>query len=107
MGIVLPRAVSRAKRFQGPLICRFFMAQDVCIAIVGYDAKINGFRPVPLVLNRLHFEHGLPKMKSDGSLIRFVARIAFDLEFHNHISERTTGRKGMLDAKAKIGKPGF
>ena len=63
----------------------FVVAQDVRIPVIRANAKVHDRRSVPLIFYGLDEQNGVAKPELDRTFIRFVAGIAFDLEFHNSL----------------------
>ena len=69
--------------FQCPDVCGFGVAEYVCVAIVCTNTKVQGIDSVPLFFNGLDKEQPFADPKLDRTLIRFMAGIRFDLDFHS------------------------
>jgi len=67
------------------------VAQDVGIAIIRANAKIHLVRPVPLIFYGLDKQNVFAKLKLDRTFIRFMAGIAFDLDFHTFVERSNSG----------------
>jgi hypothetical protein len=58
------------------------MAQNIGVAIIGLDAKVQGFLPAPLVVDRLDELQPISKPELHRPLIGFVAGVTFHAKLH-------------------------
>jgi hypothetical protein len=65
---------------QTPDVLRFVMSQDKIIAVFRTDAKIDGSRGVPLILNFDDFENVAAQGKPEGALVGFISSMGFDAQ---------------------------
>ena len=82
MRIEVPRAALGPERLERPFSLRLMMSHDICVAVIGSDAEIDGIRRVPLIFNALHEQHDIAQPEFDRPLVRFVPGIAFDAKLH-------------------------
>jgi hypothetical protein len=77
MRIKLPRARAGSKGFQRPFIRVLVVAQNVYVAVISLDAKIQGLRTIPLIVDRFDEALCIPKPKLDWALISLMASVTF------------------------------
>ena len=82
MGTEVSRAALGSERFERPFIFPLMMSHDICIAVIGSDAKVYGLGRVPLIFNRLHEQHGVAQPKFDRPLVCSMTGIAFHAKIH-------------------------
>jgi hypothetical protein len=74
------------------------MTENIIIAVIGADTKIDRFRGVPLAVELVDLKLASPNRKSEGLFVGPVARIALDVD----IAHRAPPRGGRRPPLASL-----